>query len=522
VRKTRTFFLPLVAVAIFSLLISQANAFNITPDQKESKVMAKYDEQYRPQFHFTPKKNWINDPNGLIYLDGEYHLFFQHNPFGTSWGHMSWGHAVSKDMLRWKELPVAIPEGEDEAIFSGSAVYDKENTSGLGTAKNPPLIAIYTAHSDARKIQAQSIAFSLDKGRTFTKYKNNPVLDLNLQHFRDPKVFWDSERGNWVMVVVKANEKKVAIFTSPNLTSWEFQSDFGPLAAQGGDWECPDLIQLPIAGEKTKKSWVMIVSLNPGGIEGGSGTQYFVGDFDGKSFKPSQDYQKPQWIDYGKDNYAGITFNNMPDSRNVLIGWMSSWQYASSLPKTPWTGAMTIPRELTLVKSKSGLSMVSNPIREMKTLHTGKTFKEASIKVKGTENLKGISGRELDITMTIVPNKTGKSGINVLSGKKEFTQIGYDANSGEIFLNRGTSSLSFATVELLGVQKAFVGKQKEVTLRIIVDRSSVEVFGLNGEYVITDVVFPDGKKSEGISLFSDDKEVTIKNLTINKVASVWR
>jgi fructan beta-fructosidase len=201
---------------------------------------------------------------------------------------------------------------------------------------------------------------------------------------------------------------------------------------------------------------------------------------------------------------------------------MSSWQYAASLPKTPWTGAMTIPRELTLVKSKNGLSMVSNPIREMKSLHTGKTFKEASIKVKGTKNLKGISGRELDITMTIVPNKTGKSGINVLSGKKEFTQIGYDANSGEIFLNRGTSSLSFAIVELLGVQKAFVGKQKEITLRIIVDRSSVEVFGLNGEYVITDVVFPDGKKSEGISLFSDDKEVTIKNLTINKVASVWR
>jgi sucrose-6-phosphate hydrolase SacC (GH32 family) len=467
-------------------------------------------------------KNWMNDPNGLIYLDGEYHLFYQHNPFGTSWGHMSWGHAVSKDMLRWKELPVAIPEGEDEAIFSGSAVYDKDNTSGLGTAKNPPLVAIYTAHSDARKIQAQSIAFSLDKGRTFTKYKNNPVLDLNLQHFRDPKVFWDSERGNWVMVVVKANEKKVAIYTSPNLIAWKHQSDFGPLAAQGGDWECPDLIQLPIDGDKTKKSWVMIVSLNPGGIEGGSGTQYFVGNFDGKTFKPSQDYAKPQWIDYGKDNYAGVTFSNMPDSRNVLIGWMSSWQYAGNLPKSPWTGAMTIPRELTLTKSKNGLSLVSNPIKEVKSLHTGTPYKESSIKVKGTQNLKGISGRELDITMTIVPNKTGKSGINVLSGKKEFTQIGYDANSGEIFLNRGTSSLSLAIVELLGVQKAFVGKQKEITLRIIVDRSSVEVFGLKGEFAITDVVFPDGKKSEGISLFSDDKEVTIKNLTINKVASVWR
>lgn len=509
-------------MTVINLMFTQANAINNQTNLKESKVMAKYDEQYRPQFHFTPMKNWMNDPNGLIYLDGEYHLFYQHNPFGISWGHMSWGHAVSKDMLRWKELSVAIPEGEDEAIFSGSAVYDKDNTSGLGTAKNPPLVAIYTAHSDARKIQAQSIAFSLDKGRTFTKYANNPVLDLNLQHFRDPKVFWDSERGNWVMVVVKANEKKVAIYTSPNLISWEHQSDFGPLAAQGGDWECPDLIQLPIDGDKTKKSWVMIVSLNPGGIEGGSGTQYFVGDFDGKTFKPSQDYAKPQWIDYGKDNYAGVTFSNMPDSRNVLIGWMSSWQYAGNLPKSPWTGAMTIPRELTLTKSKNGLSLVSNPIKEVKSLHTGKPFKESSIKVKGTQNLKGISGRELDITMTIVPNKTGKSGINVLSGKKEFTQIGYDANSGEIFLNRGTSSLSLAVVELLGVQKAFVGKQKEITLRIIVDRSSVEVFGLKGEFAITDVVFPDGKKSEGISLFSDDKEVTIKNLTINKVASVWR
>ena len=520
--KKKLFLISFSVFTILNLLISQANAFNTKTNTKESTVMAKYDEQYRPQFHFTPKKNWMNDPNGLIYLDGEYHLFYQHNPFGTSWGHMSWGHAVSKDMLRWKELPVAIPEGEDEAIFSGSAVYDKNNTSGLGTAKNPPLVAIYTAHSDARKIQAQSIAFSLDKGRTFTKYANNPVLDLNLQHFRDPKVFWDSERGNWVMVVVKANEKKVAIYTSPNLISWNHQSDFGPLAAQGGDWECPDLIQLPIDGDSSKKGWVMIVSLNPGGIEGGSGTQYFVGNFDGKSFTPTQDYDKPQWIDYGKDNYAGVTFSNMPDSRSVLIGWMNSWQYAGNLPKTPWTGAMTIPRELTLTKSKNGLVLVSNPIKELKSLHSGKTFKETSIKVKGTHSLKGISGRELDITMTIVPNKTGKSGINVLSGNKEFTQIGYDANSGEIFLNRGTSSLTMAIVELLGVQKAFVGKQKEITLRILVDRSSVEVFGMKGEFVITDVVFPDGKKSDAISLFSDDKEVTIKNLTINKVATVWR
>lgn len=516
----------LCGVSLIALILSptnQAHAFKVQPKYKESTVMTSYDEQYRPQFHFTPKKNWMNDPNGLIYLDGEYHLFFQYNPFGLMWGHMSWGHAVSTDMLHWKELPVAIPEGEDEAIFSGSAVYDKENTSGLGTKENPPLIAIYTAYSDVKKLQVQSIAFSIDKGRTFTKYSKNPVLDLNLANFRDPKVFWDAERGNWVMVVVKASEKKVAIYTSPNLISWSHQSDFGPLAAQGGDWECPDLIELTIDGDKKKKSWVMIVSLNPGGIEGGSGTQYFVGDFNGKSFKPSQNYEKPQWLDFGKDNYAGVTFSNMPDSRTVLIGWMNSWQYSGNLPKSPWTGAMTIPRELSLTKNKTGLALISNPIRELNSLHTGKTFTEKKLKVKGTHVLNGISGRELDITLTISPNKTGKSGINVLTGKKEFTQIGYDANSGEIFLNRGTSSSTLAIVELLGVQKVFIGKQKEITLRILVDRSSVEVFGSNGQHVITDIVFPDNVKSDGISLFSDDKkEVTFKGLTISRVGSVWR
>ena len=519
----KLFFSALTAIVLSVLPNTQANGFKAQTEYKESAVMTKYDEQYRPQFHFTPKKNWMNDPNGLIFLDGEYHLFFQHNPFGLMWGHMSWGHAVSKDMLHWKELPVAIPEGEDEAIFSGSAVYDKNNTSGLGTKENPPLVAIYTAHSDARKIQSQSIAFSLDKGRTFTKYSKNPVLDLNLANFRDPKVFWDEVRGNWVMVVVKASEKKVAIYTSANLISWKHESDFGPLAAQGGDWECPDLVELPIDGDKSKKSWVMIVSLNPGGIEGGSGTQYFVGNFDGKSFTPSQSYEKPQWLDYGKDNYAGVTFSNMPDSRTVLIGWMNSWHYAGSLPKTEWTGAMTIPRELTLTKMSNGLSLVSNPIKELNSLHTGKSLTKKSIKVKGTQNVEGIAGRELDITMTIIPNKTGKSGINVLSGKKEFTQVGYDANSGEIFLNRGTSSSSIAIVELLGTQKVFIGKQKEVTFRVVVDRSSVEVFAANGKYVMTDIVFPDGAKSEGISLFSEDKnEVVFKNLTISRIASIWR
>jgi levanase len=212
----------------------------------------------------------------------------------------------------------------------------------------------------------------------------------------------------------------------------------------------------------------------------------------------------------------------MPDSRTVLIGWMNSWQYAGNLPKTAWTGAMTIPRELSLTKKKDGLSLVSQPIKELSSLHAGKGFSKRSIKVQGTIDINEISGLELDISLTLVPNKTGKSGINVLSGKREFTQVGYDANSGEIFLNRGTSSSSIAIVELLGVQKVFIGKQKEVTLRILVDRSSVEVFGPNGEYAITDVVFPDNAKSDGVSLFSTDKAVTIKKLSINKVSSIWR
>ena len=417
----------------------------------------------RSALRFSPERNWINDPNGLIYYKGKYHLFFQHNPFENVWGHMSWGHAVSEDLISWTELPVAIGDDDVHAIFSGSAVVDYFNTTGFGTLENPAMVAIYTAHKHDDSHQSQALAYSLDEGLTWVKYEGNPVLDLQLNHFRDPKVMWDRTTEAWLMTVVLPKERKTSFYSSKDLQNWAHLSDFGPAGAVEGDWECPDLIQLPVDGDKTKKSWVMIVSLNPGGIEGGSGTQYFVGDFDGKSFKPSQDYAKPQWIDYGKDNYAGVTFSNMPDSRTVLIGWMNSWQYAGNLPKSDWTGAMTIPRELALTKNKNGLSLLSTPIKELKSLHTGKTFKEKSVKVKGTHNLKGIFGRELDITLTIVPNKTGQSGINVLSGKKEFTQIGYDANSGEIFLNRGTSSLSIAVVELLGTQKVFVGKQKEIT-----------------------------------------------------------
>jgi fructan beta-fructosidase len=498
------------------------NATATNSPGKANGLIKQYDEKYRPQFHFTAKKNWINDPNGLVYLDGEYHLFFQHNPFGTQWGHMSWGHAVSKDMLHWTELPVAIPEGEDDAIFSGSAVFDKDNTSGLGTLENPPIIAIYTSNSDAKKIQTQAIAFSLDKGRTFTKYAHNPVIDLKLEHFRDPKVFWDAERKNWVMVIALPKERKISIYTSPNLINWTHQSDFGPQGAVGGDWECPDLVELSIDGVSKEKAWVLLVSLNPGGIEGGSGTQYFVGDFNGKEFIPNNNSDKPLWVDYGRDNYAGVTFNNLPDDRKVFIGWMVSWAYASSLPKTAWTGAMTVPRELSLQKAGNSLALVSKPIRELESLQVKQLFSATNLKMKDYGFIKKVSGKELDISFNIIPGKSKKSWINVLAGKKEFTQIGYDADSGEVFLNRGTSSESMAILDLLGVQKAPLGKVEKVRLRILVDRSSVEVFVNDGQFVMTDVTFPDSQKSDGVAIFSENKDARITDLNIHSLASTWR
>ena len=243
---------------------------------------AQYTEPYRPQFHFTPAQNWMNDPNGLVYYQGEYHLFYQYNPFGDTWGHMSWGHAVSRDLVHWQHLPVAIPELGDEMAFSGSAVVDYGNTSGFGTTQNPAMVAIYTAAKPGN--QSQALAYSTDKGRTWQRYAGNPVLDIGSGEFRDPKVFWYEPEHKWVMAVVMAVEHKVRLYSSTNLKQWTLMSDFGPAGAVGGAWECPDLFPLAVDGDPAKTKWVIVVNLNPGGIAGGSGGQYFVGDFDGTRF----------------------------------------------------------------------------------------------------------------------------------------------------------------------------------------------------------------------------------------------
>lgn len=389
------------------------------------------DQEYRPKFHFTPQKNWINDPNGLLWHKGEYHLFFQYNPFGRDWGHMSWGHAVSTDLLYWKELDVAIPEGEDGAIFSGSAV-----------SVGDDIVAIYTRDKD--KIQTQCIATSSDNGRTFTKFEGNPVLDLNMEHFRDPKVFRYQDR--WIMVLVKAHEFLVCIYSSTDLKSWTLESEFGKVGAIGGQWECPDLFPITVDGQEL---WVMLVSLNPGGIKNGSGTQYFVGDFDGKTFTPKYSTDEPRWIDYGRDNYAGVTFNNEPNGKRIFIGWMNSWQHAKVQPETSWVGAMTIPRELGLVDVDGEYLLTQRPLCE--------------------------SSYEIDVA---VP----QSGVVGLQG---FVNLGYNADKKCIFID--------------DYEAPYEPRGERLQLKAIIDRTSVELFTADGIRCITLGVFPPAGVSRALA-----------------------
>ena len=390
------------------------------------------DHEYRPRFHFTPAKNWMNDPNGLVWHKGEYHLFFQHNPFGTQWGHMSWGHAVSKDLRTWEELPIAIAEDEDGAIFSGSAVSDGDD-----------LVAIYTRHTETN--QTQCIAVSKDNGRTFEKYKNNPVLDENKKDFRDPKVF--KYKNEWIMAVAQPHEHQISFYSSPNLITWKHLSDFGPAAATGGVWECPDLFPLEVEGEEV---WVLIVSLNPGGLHG-SGTQYFIGDFNGTTFVPKYSTEEPRWLDYGKDNYAGVTFNNEPNGKRIFIGWLANWDDVRSHPATSWTTQMTVPRQLGLTVFNGEIVLTQQP------------------GVKPTY--------EIEIL-------TPKSGVIGLEG---FVRVGYNVDTKKLFVNEYE-----APYEPLG---------EMLHIKVVIDRSSVELFTGDGTRCISLAVFPSVGKVRDLTPF---------------------
>ena len=808
-----------------------------------------YTEQYRPQFHYTPAKNWMNDPNGMVFYQGEYHLFYQHNPSGNQWGNMSWGHAVSPDMVHWTELPVAIAHDDEEMVFSGSAVIDTDNTSGFGTKDNPAMVAVYTRLDKATGIQSQALAYSTDRGRTFTKYADNPVIDIGSRDFRDPKVFWYEEGQEWIMSVALSAERKVAFYRSSDLKTWEHLSDFGPAGATGGVWECPDLFPLPVDGDKKKTRWVLLVNINPGGIAGGSANQYFTGTFDGKRFvsddkpyiaptgrdvgsfddgtyggwapdgtafgtapatgnlpgqggvsdwvgtglansfndfdggtgtltspeftldagylnfkvgggkhpyvpgstlnpsPPAGDVfadfegttfgsgwvatgdfagtgpvkgtigdqqhvsgylgeqlvntfidhdnsqgtitspeftvakshinllvgggnhpwttseptsvdllvdgkvvrsatgannealnwtswdvsayagkkatiqvvdknaggwghinvdhimfsdeaaapravdtsvrlvvdgqvvrtatgsdsetldwngwdvrslqgksarivladnntggwghiladqfslsdtparssvQRAHWVDYGKDNYAGVTFNDAPAGRRVMIGWMNNWEYAGSIPTDPWRSAMTVPRELGLRSSGTGVRLVQQPVAELQSLREDATLSAKNLPVPAGSRPLPAEGTAYELAATFAPGTASEFGVKVRTGNGQETRIGYDRSAGEVFVDRTASGDVGFSTDFPGVHRAplAVGPTGEVTLRVLVDWSSVEVFGQDGSVAITDQIFPD-PGSDGIEAFARDGSAVLKSVKVTPLRSSW-
>ena len=442
---------------------------------------ATYDEPYRPQFHFTPEINWTNDPNGLVYHEGEWHIFYQYNPFGDLWGHMSWGHAVSPDLLRWKHLSVAIPEKDGIMAFSGSAVVDHRNTSGFGTNGTAPLIAIYTSRTETD--QHQSIAYSNDRGRNWSLYEGNPVIDIDDPAFRDPKVLWHEPTQRWIMAVVLANRRKVRFYGSPDLKEWTRLSEFGPEGAHPvRNWECPDLFEMPIEGEPDKTKWVFQVDSGMGHPWLGSGCQYFVGEFDGKTFTNDNPPETELWLDWGRDFYAAQSYSDVPasDGRRIVIGWISNWMYARQMPTSPWRGGQSIPRELKLERFEEGLRLTQRPAREIESLR-GESFRltDASIEQanRGMQTA-GFEGDVLEIQAEIEVGGAQDVGFRVLEGAEEETLVGFTADPAEVYVDRTKSGQ-------VDFHETFSGRHSarlepvdgRVKLRILVDRSVVEVFG---------------------------------------------
>ena len=443
-------------------------------------------EALRPRFHFTPARNFMNDPNGLVFYKGEYHLFYQHNPFGQAWGHMSWGHAVSRDMLHWEHLPVALREEDGVMIFSGSAVVDWNNTSGfcqpVGEDRSC-LVAIYTGHGPGK--QTQNLAFSNDRGRTWTKYASNPVVDLGLEDFRDPKVFWHAPTSRWVMVTVLADQHKVRFFASPDLKRWQMLSDFGPAGATGGVWECPDLFALPVDGKPDEIRWVLDVDINPGGVAGGSGGQYFIGSFDGTRFVNENPPATTLWADYGKDFYASLSFSDIPpaDGRRIWMAWISNWQYANEEPTVIWRGAQSVPRELALRRLPDGIRLVQQPVAELRSLRTSPD----PIAVVDSMALPESAEIELEFER----GSWNQAGIRLSNRAGEEVIVGVTSNPAEVFVDRRKSRLTPMHREYPGRHAGPVRwRDGRLSLRVLFDRSVVEVFANDGETVVTDRVFP--------------------------------
>ena len=459
---------------------------------KELKMSDSFDmtnkEMFRPVYHHTPVYGWMNDPNGMFYKDGVYHLYFQYNPYGSVWGNMHWGHSTSTDLMHWKFEGCAIVPDAWGAIFSGSCVVDHENTAGFG---KEAVVAFYTSAKATPwgDVQSQSMAYSLDNGKTFTKYEGNPILTSSEKDFRDPKVFWYAPGKHWVMML--AVGQHMEIYSSVNLKEWKKESEFGAMqGAHGGVWECPDLVEIPVEGTREKK-WVLICNLNPGAPFGGSAAQYFVGSFDGKKFVNESPTQT-KWMDWGKDNYATVTWNNAPDGRCIALGWMSNWQYANNVPTRQYRSANTLARDLTLYREGQELFLKSTPSVEVKKAR-GKKVSIPSFKVSEKHEIVNLfedNQGAYEVEILIQNAGASKIAFCLLNDKGEKVSMYYDLNRKQFVMDRSESGTVDFSKDFPAVTVAPANVDKELVLRLFVDRSSIEAFGEDGKFVMTNLVFP--------------------------------
>ncbi len=526
---------------LFSAVFLVSCGTSEDPDKADSEPAAAFQESHRPQFHFSPPKQWMNDPNGMVFYDGEYHLFYQHYPDSNVWGPMHWGHAVSPDLVHWENLPVALYPDTLGYIFSGSAVVDWNNTSGLGEGDEPPLIAIFTHHdpegeqAGSETYQYQSIAYSNDRGRSWTKYEGNPVVkNPGIRDFRDPKVFWHEDSEQWVMIF--AAKDRVRLYNSPNLIDWAYASEFGAeWGNHGGVWECPDLFELPVEGTGESR-WVMLLSINPGGPNGGSATQYFIGNFDGQTFTLDDTFaeaisesESARWLDYGRDNYAGVTWSDVPeeDGRRIFIGWMSNWNYANVVPTTAWRSAMTLPRRLVLWQAPQALRLASQPVAELTALREHSHQLNGQM-VEGTLELTDQLGfsptlSELTLEFEAPESDAVDFGVELSNARGERYRIGYRSTDNSYYSDRTQAGKTdfadnFATGLHLGPRNS---TEKTIKLHLFFDVASAELFADDGKTLITDIFFPN-EDFDQISLYSEGGAAQLRNGTVYGLKSIWR
>ncbi len=474
-------------------------------------------EKYRPAFHHTPQYGWMNDPNGMFYKDGKWHLYYQWNPYGSKWQNMTWGHSSSSDLVNWEHHPAAIEPNGLGSVFSGSSVVDPENHAGFGEN------AVVTMYTSAGASQIQSLAHSLDNGETFSIYSGNPVITLESEA-RDPNFFWNAETNEWNLILAHALDHEMLIFTSPDMKEWTLQSSVGKgLGAQDGVWECPDLFELPVEGTDLKK-WVLICNINPGGPFGGSAVQYFIGDFDGKTFTPDTDPEGnviTKWLDYGKDNYALVTWSDAPEGRRTAIGWMSNWQYAAEVPTTQYRSANTLPREISLFRADDGqIYAASTPSPELMNIRGNlvTNVKSININTKGKKYLLPSENDGIcEILLDIDAKDAQSVSLTLSNDQNEMCVMEYNPAKDILSFDRRNSGIVDFSQDFPAVtETATFSKGENLPLRIFIDHSSIEIFANNGKGVMTNLVFPT-KPYTDMYVKTTKGNAKIKNLKIYSI-----